>query len=75
MERKTVKIEVETDDGRTLQAEIGLDEMPHARLFGSCHAFKNYSAFVNAGVETINTIIHSRGFAPHCKEATFSGCG
>jgi len=75
VERKTVQVEVETDDGRSLQAEVGLDEMPHARLFGSRHAFKNYSAFVNAGAEPINTIFHSRGFAPHCKEATFSGCG
>jgi len=75
VERKKVQVEVETDDGRSLQAEVGLDEMPHARLFGSRHAFKNYSAFVNAGAEPINTIFHSRGFAPHCKEATFSGCG
>jgi putative methanogenesis marker 16 metalloprotein len=75
VERKTVQVEVETDDGRSLQSEVGLDEMPHARLFGSRHAFKNYSAFVNAGEKPINTIFHSRGFAPHCKEATFSGCG
>jgi putative methanogenesis marker 16 metalloprotein len=75
VERKTVLVEVETDDGRSLQADVGLDEMPHARLFGSRHAFKNYSAFVNAGAEPISTIFHSRGFAPHSKEATFSGCG
>jgi putative methanogenesis marker 16 metalloprotein len=75
VEEKKVLVEWETDEGRSLQAEVGLDEMPHARLFGSRHAFKNYSAFVNAGAEPINTIFHSRGFAPHCKEATFSGCG
>ncbi len=75
VERRKVQVEVETDDGRSLQADVGLDEMPHARLFGSRHAFKNYSAFVNAGAEMINTIFHARGFAPHCKEATFSGCG
>ncbi|OPY51116.1 MAG: hypothetical protein A4E49_02401 [Methanosaeta sp. PtaU1.Bin112] len=75
VERKPVQVEVEADDGRRLGAEVGLDEMPTARLFGSRHAFKNYSAFVNAGEEPINTIFHCRGFAPHCKEATFSGCG
>jgi uncharacterized protein (DUF39 family) len=75
VERKKVHVEVETDYGRTIWAEVGLDEMPHARLFGSRHAFKNYSAFVNAGRESVNTIFHSRGFAPHCREATFSGCG
>ncbi len=75
VERTKVQVEVETDDGRSLEAEVGLDEMPHARLFGSRHAFKNYSAFVNAGAESIKTIFHSRGFAPYCREATFSGCG
>lgn len=75
VERKTAQVEVETDDGRSLQAEVGLDEMPCARLFGTRHAFKNYSAFVNAGIEPVNTIFHSRSFAPLCQEATFSGCG
>jgi putative methanogenesis marker 16 metalloprotein len=75
VERKLALVDVETDDGRGLQANVGLDEMPHARLFGSRHAFKNYSAFVNAGAEPVNTIFHSRGFAPGCQEATFSGCG
>ena len=75
VERKKVHVDVETDDERTLQAEIGLDEMPHARLFASRHAFKNYSAFVNARAQPVGTIFHSRGFAPHCREATFSGCG
>jgi putative methanogenesis marker 16 metalloprotein len=75
VERKKVHVDVETEDGRRLQADVGLDEMPYARLFASRHAFKNYSAFVNAGTEPVGTIFHSRGFAPHCREATFSGCG
>jgi putative methanogenesis marker 16 metalloprotein len=75
VERKPVQVEVETDDGRRLEAEVSLEDMPSARLFGSRHAFKNYSSFVNAGTEPINTIFHSRSFAPRCKEATFSGCG
>lgn len=72
---KKAEVIVETDDGRTISKEVGLDEMPHARLFGSRHAFKNYSAFVNAGKNPVNTIFHSRGFAPELREATFSGCG
>ena len=75
VERKLAQVEVETDDGHAILAKVELDEMPHARLFGSRHAFKNYSAFVNAGIEPVNTIFHSRGFAPHLREATFSGCG
>jgi putative methanogenesis marker 16 metalloprotein len=72
---KKAEVDVETDDGRFISKEVGLDEMPHARLFGSRHAFKNYSAFVNAGKSPVNTIFHSRGFAPDLQEATFSGCG
>src|SRR5512137_664780 len=30
VEGKTAQVKVETDDGRTLSAEVGLDEMPHA---------------------------------------------
>jgi len=75
VERKSVMVGVETDKGRYFEAEVGLDEMPHARLFGSRHAFKNYSAFVNPSREPVSTIFHARGFEPRCKGATFSGCG
>ncbi len=75
VERKPAIVEVMTDEGRTLQTEVGLDEMPHARLYGSRHAFKNYSAFVNPGDKPVSTIFHAREFEPHCRGATFSGCG
>ncbi|HSD56618.1 MAG TPA: methanogenesis marker 16 metalloprotein [Methanotrichaceae archaeon] len=74
-ERKPAIVEVVTDEGKTLQTEVGLDEMPHARIYGSRHAFKNYSAFVNPGDKTVSTIFHAREFEPHCRGATFSGCG
>lgn len=75
VEGKTIQVEVQTDEGGLLQAEVGLEDMPHARMFGSRHAFKNYSAFVNPGDQPIRTIFHARGFEPHCQGATFSGCG
>ena len=75
VERKKALVEVETDEGKLLSAEVGLDEMPHARIYGVRHAFKNYSAFVNPGEKPVNTIFHARGFEPHCQGATFSGCG
>jgi putative methanogenesis marker 16 metalloprotein len=75
VEKKTAQVDVETDDGRLLQAEVGLDDMPFARIYGSRHAFKNYSAFVNPGAEPVSTIFHARGFEPRCRGATFSGCG
>lgn len=75
VEGKKALVEVETDCGRYIRTEVGLEEMPFARLFGSRHAFKNYSAFVNAGSEPVATIFHRLAFAPQCAEATFSGCG
>jgi putative methanogenesis marker 16 metalloprotein len=75
VERKPVLVDVVAGEGKTLQAEIGLDEMPHARLYGSRHAFKNYSAFINPGDKPVPTIFHAREFEPHCRGATFSGCG
>jgi putative methanogenesis marker 16 metalloprotein len=75
VERKKALVKVETDEGKLLSAEVGLDEMPHARIYGVRHAFKNYSAFVNPGEKPVNTIFHARGFEPHCQGATFSGCG
>ncbi|MBS1193588.1 MAG: putative methanosis marker 16 metalloprotein [Methanomicrobia archaeon] len=75
VEGKKTMVEVETDSGRAIQAEVTLDQMPFARLFGSRHAFKNYSAFVNAGRDPVATIFHRLPFAPLCAEATFSGCG
>ena len=72
---KTIQVEVQTDEGGLLRAEVGLEDMPQARMFGSRHAFKNYSAFVNPGDQPVRTIFHARGFEPHCQGATFSGCG
>jgi len=68
-------VQVLAEGGRSLRCDVALDEMPHARLYGSRHAFKNYSAFVNAGGMPASTIFHARPFAPHLQEATFSGCG
>jgi putative methanogenesis marker 16 metalloprotein len=75
VERKAIQVEVQTDEGGLLQTEAGLEDMPQARMFGSRHAFKNYSAFVNPGSRPVRTIFHARGFEPHCQGATFSGCG
>ncbi len=75
VERRSVLVEIELPDGRRLNSEVGLDEMPHARLFGSRHAFMNYSAFVNPGKLPVSTIFHSEGFSPNSSGATFSGCG
>jgi putative methanogenesis marker 16 metalloprotein len=75
VERKSISAEIELKDGKKWKTEITLDDMPHAMLFGSRHAFKNYSAFVNSSNEPIDTIFHVTKFEPGCLGATFSGCG
>ena len=75
VERKKVNVEIQTDQGRTLNSEISLDDMPTARLFGTRHCFKNYSAFVNPSAETVSTIFHAIKFPSHWKGASVSGCG
>ncbi|MDD1753676.1 MAG: methanogenesis marker 16 metalloprotein [Methanotrichaceae archaeon] len=75
VERKSISADIELKDGKKWQTEITLDDMPHAMLFGSRHAFKNYSAFVNSSNEPIDTIFHVTKFEPGCLGATFSGCG
>ncbi|MCX8206295.1 MAG: methanogenesis marker 16 metalloprotein [Methanothrix sp.] len=72
--RKSVCVDVETSDGRCISRDITLDDIPHARLFGTRHAFMNYSAFVNMG-DAHSTIFHAIPFPPAMSGASFSGCG
>jgi putative methanogenesis marker 16 metalloprotein len=74
VEGEPAHVEVETGAG-CLHVEVSLDEMTHARLFGSRQICKNYAAFVNPGPEPVSSIFHVRGFDPCCSGATFSGCG
>lgn len=75
VEGKRVNVQVQAAGGLLLSREVCLEEMPHARLYGSRHSFKNYAAFVNAGSSPVSSIFHARPFPPHFEEATVSGCG
>ncbi len=72
---KEIEVSVITDENDTFTSSITLDEMPFARLFGTRHCFKNYSAFVNCSSKAVNTIFHATGFSPNLSGATVSGCG
>ncbi|WP_370575311.1 methanogenesis marker 16 metalloprotein [Methanomethylovorans sp.] len=72
---KEIEVSVITDENDTFTSSITLDEMPFARLFGTRHCFKNYSAFVNCSSKAVNTIFHATGFNPDLSGATVSGCG
>lgn len=72
---KEIEVSVITDENDTFTSGITLDEMPFARLFGTRHCFKNYSAFVNCSSKAVDTIFHATGFSPNFSGATVSGCG
>lgn len=73
--RKSVCVDVETSDGRCISRDLTLDEIPHAKIFGTRHAFMNYSAFVNTRRDALSTIFHAIPFPPAMSGASFSGCG
>ena len=75
VEGEEVRVEVETEGGGDLDLDLSLADMPTARLFGTRHAFRNYSAFVNPGEERVATIFHATTFDPCWRGASVSGCG
>lgn len=75
VEGKAITVEVETIEGQNIKTKITLKEIPHARLFATRHAFKNYLAFVNPDKDAIPSIFHAVDFKGNLGEATFCGCG
>jgi len=72
---REVKVEVETDGGQHLETTIRLNQIPHAVLHGSRHAFRNYVGFVNPSDQPMATIFSSLPLPPHLGGATACGCG
>lgn len=72
---RKIEVTVITDTGETLNRHVTLDQMPHAVLHGSRHAFRNYVGFVNPGKTPVPTIFCSRNLPPDYGGATACGCG
>ncbi len=64
-----------TAGGRSFQAEISGHDLPHARLFTTRSAFKNYTAIINRSQNPVHTIFSAMPLEGNSKEATVSGCG
>jgi len=75
VEGRKASVEVLTEEGKKLETEVDLAKMPLARLFGTRHCFKNYSAFVNPSKTPVATIFHAAKFDPNWAGASVSGCG
>jgi len=74
VEGEDVRVEVDVEGGG-FEVDLSLADMSTARLFGTRHCFKNYSAFVNPGEERVSTIFHASTFDPCWTGASVSGCG
>jgi putative methanogenesis marker 16 metalloprotein len=72
---KEIEVEVVTDEGETIRKAMTLDEMPHAVLHGSRHAFKNYVGFVNPHNTDVSTIFCSSPLPSNLGGVTAAGCG
>jgi putative methanogenesis marker 16 metalloprotein len=76
---KSVDVEWESIEGRSLVRTVSLAELPFARLYSFRNAYRNYSAFTNAKNrrsyrEHPNTIFANRPL-PWMKALTVSGSG
>ncbi|MDO5845758.1 MAG: methanogenesis marker 16 metalloprotein [Methanocorpusculum sp.] len=69
-----VHAKITTDTG-VIEKDITVSEMTCARLLVTRGAFKNYTAFVNAAAEPMETIFSVVPVPSGKTGATFSGCG
>ncbi len=79
VEGKSVEVECETEEGRSLKSAVTLVELPFARIYSFRNAFRNYNAFTNAKNrrsyrQRPGTIFASRPI-PWLRGATASGSG
>jgi putative methanogenesis marker 16 metalloprotein len=64
-----------TAGGKTYETDISGHELPHARLFTTRSAFKNYTAIINRAPVSQQTIFSVLPLEGSGTQATVSGCG
>lgn len=70
-----VAVEVEDDRGNRHLKHVTLKDIPVARVDGTRHCFRNYTAFVNSSKQNVRSIFAVRPLKGDFQQATFSGCG
>lgn len=71
---KDIHVEV-TAGGASFSADVPGRSLPHARLFTTRSAFRNYTAIINQSPDPVKTIFSAVPLAGKASEATVSGCG
>ncbi len=75
VEGKEVLVEATSNDGRTVEKTLTLDDMPTAKLLSTRNCFRNYRAFVNPSDTEFRSIFSCQPFIPRFGGLAFSGCG
>lgn len=61
--------------GKRFETEIQGHDLPHARLFTTRSAFKNYTGIINRSSDPVHTIFSVLPLAGNSEQVTVSGCG
>ena len=75
VEGKEVEVEATSNDGKTVEAAMTIEDMGTAKLMSVRNCFRNYRAMVNPGSEEFTSIFSNLPFQPDFGGLTFSGCG
>jgi len=70
-----IEVEVESIEGKKIEANVDIGCMTYARFFGTRNLFKNYMAFINKKRNSVKTIFHVKPIEGSCKEASVCGVG
>jgi putative methanogenesis marker 16 metalloprotein len=75
VEGKEVSVEATSNDGRTVEKALTINDMPTAKLLSTRNCFRNYRAFVNPSDQEFRSIFSCQPFPPMYGGLSFSGCG
>jgi L-aspartate semialdehyde sulfurtransferase len=70
-----IEIKVEDIEGNIIKSTVTLNDFGIAQMIGTRFAFKNYTAFINPGPESVSSIFNAVDMEGNLKGISFSGCG
>lgn len=75
LEGKKINIKIETNEEKTIESEIDINDIIRGQIIGTRMAFKNYTAFTNPSKNPITSIFSAIPLTGPYEGLTFSGCG
>lgn len=70
-----IEIKVEDITGNIIKSTVTLNDFGTAQMIGTRFAFKNYTAFINPGPDSVSSIFNAVDMEGNLKGISFSGCG